>query len=76
MSVDCRTISKPRSKSSGPLGGRDMRRAPSAAAEVQQVATDVAEQLGMVAILINNARPFTDNPFPSMEERSGMRYWL
>ncbi|NOJ43906.1 hypothetical protein [Bradyrhizobium australiense] len=26
VSVDCRTISKLRSKSSGPFGGRDMRR--------------------------------------------------
>ncbi|WP_156433951.1 hypothetical protein [Bradyrhizobium retamae] len=47
-----------------------MRRAPFAAAEVQQVATDAAEQLGMVAILVNNAQSFTDTPL--LEWRSAV----
>ncbi|OCK60002.1 hypothetical protein [Bradyrhizobium sp. LMTR 3] len=49
-------ISKLRSKSSGPFGG-DMRRAPFAADEVKQLPPIAAEQLGMVAILVNNAIP-------------------
>ncbi|MCA6115149.1 hypothetical protein J6524_09545 [Bradyrhizobium sp. WSM 1738] len=62
VAIDCRSNSKLRGKSSGPFGG-DMRRPPFAAAEVQQVATDAAEQLGRVAILVNNARPFTETSF-------------